>query len=213
MYVVVVFIMGILTGLIGYALAGSTSAVDTSIAHKRVRAEANLQSFTWYDGDQQRTVWLDPARVAEFGALPAEQSAVKLAFPDAKQLVNHQAQIRVWKLNGAMEPSAAMDVIKRMPADSKLSPVFHDVASTGGSKRALPGNVIVQFDPTWDKARIKRWLRDKDLQIVRKAIWGDNVYVIKTGVGFEALETANRLYESGEVVAASPDWWIEVERR
>ena len=29
----------------------------------------------------------------------------------------------------------------------------------------------------------------------------------------EALETANRLYESGDVVAAFPNWWQEVTTR
>jgi hypothetical protein len=37
--------------------------------------------------------------------------------------------------------------------------------------------------------------------------------VIKTGPGLIALETANSLYKSGEVVAAFPDWWEEVSPR
>jgi hypothetical protein len=48
---------------------------------------------------------------------------------------------------------------------------------------------------------------------VKKLEIGPNIYVIKTGPGLEALETANALYRSGEVKAAFPDWWQEVVPR
>jgi hypothetical protein len=51
------------------------------------------------------------------------------------------------------------------------------------------------------------------LEIVKKLEIGPNIYVIKTGTGLEALDTANALYKSGEVKAAFPDWWQEVATR
>jgi hypothetical protein len=51
------------------------------------------------------------------------------------------------------------------------------------------------------------------LEIVKKLEIGPNIYVIKTGLGLEALATANALYRSGEVKAAFPDWWQEVVTR
>jgi hypothetical protein len=79
--------------------------------------------------------------------------------------------------------------------------------------RALPGNIIVYLDPQWGEAAVRNWLSSHKLEIVKKLEIGPNIYVIKTGLGLEALDTANALYRSGEVKAAFPDWWQEVAIR
>jgi hypothetical protein len=79
--------------------------------------------------------------------------------------------------------------------------------------RALPGNIIVYLDPQWNEAAVNNWLNTRKLEIVKKLEIGPNIYVIKTGSGLEALETANALARSGEVKAAFPNWWEEVATR
>jgi hypothetical protein len=91
--------------------------------------------------------------------------------------------------------------------------VLHDSPSQSGRKRALPGNVIVTLNPAWDEAAVKTWAGSRRLEIVQKLEIGPNVFVIKTGPGLEALETANALYRSDGVIAAFPDWWEEVTTR
>ena len=60
---------------------------------------------------------------------------------------------------------------------------------------------------------MNNWAGKRKLEIVKKLEIGPNIYLIKTGPGLEALETANALYRSGEVKAALPDWWQEVATR
>lgn len=60
---------------------------------------------------------------------------------------------------------------------------------------------------------MKSWAGSRRLEIVQKLEIGPNVFVLKTGPGLEALETANALYRSGEVIAAFPDWWQEAVTR
>jgi len=79
--------------------------------------------------------------------------------------------------------------------------------------RALPGNIIITLDPVWDAATVTAWLQKRNMEVVKKLEIGPNIYVIKTGPGLEALETANTLYQSGEVKAAFPDWWQEVQAK
>ena len=79
--------------------------------------------------------------------------------------------------------------------------------------RLLPGNVIVHLNPAWNQGTIQNWLNAKKLVAVEQLEFGPNIFLIKTGAGLEALETANRIYESGEVVAAYPNWWVEMHKK
>jgi hypothetical protein len=93
------------------------------------------------------------------------------------------------------------------------SPVLHDGPTSTARMRALPGNIIVYLDPAWDGAAVNAWVSKHQLEIIKKLEIGPNIYLIKTGPGLEALNTANALYKSGEVVAAFPDWWKQVTTR
>ncbi|HEY5649161.1 MAG TPA: hypothetical protein VIU33_06650, partial [Nitrospiria bacterium] len=89
----------------------------------------------------------------------------------------------------------------------------HDGSTSGGRKRALPGNIIVYLDPAWDSPAVRQWVSERNLEIIQKLEIGPNIFVLKTGPGLEALELANTLYLTGEVVAAMPNWWKEVSTR
>lgn len=168
------------------------------------------QSYVWYDGDHEHTVWLNPQVVAEFNPGKAGQKAVAKADANAKELpLRHaQAGIRLWQMNNSGN-AAVTGMVTSNPA-GKYSPVFHDGPSSSAGMRALPGNVIIQLDPSWSSARANAWLKKRNMQVVKKLNVGSNIFVIKTNPGMEALDAANALYKSGEVKAAYPDWWQEV---
>jgi hypothetical protein len=122
-----------------------------------------------------------------------------------------QAAVRFWKLNDSS--SNAIRSLKTIHPQGKYSAVMHDGPSDRARMRALPGNIIVYLNPQWDEAKVNDWLASHKLEVVKKLEVGQNIYVIKTGPGMEALDTANALYRSGEVKAAFPDWWQEVATR
>jgi hypothetical protein len=80
----------------------------------------------------------------------------------------------------------------------------------GGSIRAIPGGMVVVFDPTSSTDRIDDWLREKKLKVKRVLPLGHNYVVVDSPAGLETLELANSLVETGEVVSAFPDWWEPV---
>jgi hypothetical protein len=171
------------------------------------------QVYVWYDGDREQQVWLNPQVVAEFNPGPQGESAMKSAHSGARVLPtkHNQAAVRLWQLDNTAE--TAIRSLKASHPQGKYSAVFHDGPASTGRMRALPGNIIVYLDPQWDGAAANNWLSARQLGIVKKLEIGPNIYVIKTGPGLEALETANALYRSGEVKAAFPDWWQEVATR
>ena len=182
---------------------------------KRAMNKSTLltQAYTWYDGDREQQVWLNPQVVAEFNPSPQGESSIKSANAAARIMPtkHRQAIVRFWKLSGTAD--TAIRNLKSIYPHGKYSAVLHDGPSSTGRMRALPGNIIIYLDMQWDEAAVSNWLSAHRLEIVKKLEIGPNIYVIKTGPGMEALETANSLYLSGEVKAAFPDWWQEVATR
>jgi len=187
-----------------YAM-GSKSALNKQLALQ--------QPYVWYDGDQKRTVWLNPRLVAEFGSNSKSQSALKMAYSSAEEIPARHGSIRLWRLANTVAAKAAIRNLKSSPANSTYSPVLHDGPSSSGRMRALPGNIIVHLDPSWGQDLIDGWLSQNKLEVVKKLNIGPNIFVIETAPGLAALELANRLHDAGEVVAAYPDWWKEVVTR
>jgi hypothetical protein len=103
-------------------------------------------------------------------------------------------------------------LVKELGAGSgraKLSPVLRDAPSPESPVRLLPGNVIVELDSTWSQEKVQDWATRHQVEILAHLPIGGNMVVVKTAPGLAALELANKLYRSGEVRAAFPDWWTE----
>ena len=170
------------------------------------------ETYTWHDGTRTHTVFLHPNTIAEFGVSANDNATpLKRAVP-AAQVLKRAGGAQLWRLGAGTNATAAIrDTLARQPT-ARVSPVFTDHAGAG-RMRALPGNVIVYLPPDWNDAAVQTWAQRQGVAIDRKMDIGKNAYVIKTAPGLPALETANRLHASGEVVRAFPDWWQETSTR
>jgi hypothetical protein len=172
-----------------------------------------LQSHVWYDGSQKRAVWLNPALVAEFYSDPSRSSLFQKRYPLAKARYNrHDTQI--WELPVQQYSNRLLNH-QKVPGSlfTVYSPVFFDAPGDSGHMRSLPGNVIIYLNPDWNEVRVNDWIASRGFEVLKKLEIKSNVFVLKTGPGLEALKLANALYESGEVIAAFPDWWQETVMR
>ena len=138
---------------------------------------ARAQQRYWYDGDQRRALWSDQAVVADFSARSAEKASV--LKPPA--LAKGEAALH--------------------------SPVFRDAKDGAGAQRALPGGVIVRVDPALSDEQRAALFARHGLLAVRELGEGTGAWLVRSPPGLPSLDLANRLYESGDFVAASPNWW------
>jgi hypothetical protein len=169
-------------------------------------------SYVWHDGDQKREVWLDSDLVAEFAPSASGEAGVKRVNPNAQAGPSPKG-IRLWRMMGAMNSDVVSRRANAETARGVFSPVLHDAATDKGAMRLLPGNVIVHLNPTWDTGTAYNWFKTRKLEVAEQLGYGANIFLIRTGPGLEALETANRIYESGDVVAAFPNWWVEMQKK
>ena len=103
----------------------SLNALAASRLPASARPEPQLtQSYVWYDGDREQTVWLNPQVVAEFNPGSNGVSAVRSADANAMQFpMKHTQQgIRLWQINNT--GGAAVRGLSSSNPTGKYSPVF-----------------------------------------------------------------------------------------
>jgi hypothetical protein len=155
----------------------------------------------YYDGGNKIAIVEDAGLMADFTRQSSARSVKKL-FPTLEKIDSGAGGPQVYKVQaGAM----------KMAADSgaKVAPVYRQ----GGRMMSLPGGVIVTFNPSWSDAQANQWAVAKGYEIQQKLNITGNWYIIKTAPGLDSLNTANAIQESGEVVSASPNWWVETAHR
>ena len=108
---------------------------------------------------------------------------------------------------GTREKSQVIRSSALSKADAtRQSPVFRDQAQGGGT-RALPGGVIVRFKAGSTEPQVAALVARHGLTVVRRIGDAGTSYLVDCPPGEASLALANRLFESGDFEAASPNWW------
>lgn len=199
-------------GLIMMSGMMQTVAADKTVKATNKKLTSSSQYF-WYDGKRKKTIWLNPNLIAEFDPKPASHRQSKNLASSASPVKIKQRGIKLWRLKTGTTSKSNMQQLRQQLPAAKISRVLHDGPSAATHKRALPGNIIVHLDPNWDQQQVMTWLNQHALQIEKPLNIGPNIFIVKTGPGLEALEKANEIYLTGEVVAAYPDWWQEIHKK
>ncbi len=79
-------------------------------------------------------------------------------------------------------------------------------APAGGQARTLPGGVLVRLKQPMAGDDARRTLAAKGLTPVRPIGDDTSMWLVEADPGLDSLQLANRLYESGDFAAASPNW-------
>ena len=195
-------IVGLSTPHISFAMSSATKTTANDPA--KAETEAKLQQYTWYDGDQKRSVWVNPELLAEFSdsTQTSEQSSTESS---SKKVNTAPTFVRFLTIKS--------DTTALKSTEKQQSPVLHSTASLSGAKKALPGNVIVQMKPDWTMDQIHTWFQQQNITAIKPLTFAPNAFLIQSNAGLESLNLANRLYETGDVVLASPNWWQERAKR
>lgn len=193
-----------------FAIAGTDTDNIANTSIRNTPTAQLQQSYTWYDGDIKREVWLNSQLMAEFNPTIAQKNRISAASVEMRIVDDNMGSVRFWRIDPQSTAKSTISLISTRIKSNPVSAVLHDGASTNSGMRALPGNIILYLNPDWDQATAERWLKQKNLQVISQRKLISNVFVIKSKPGLDSLLKANELYESGEVVAAFPNWWKEL---
>ncbi|MGE3925031.1 MAG: hypothetical protein AB7G13_19030 [Lautropia sp.] len=148
------------------------------------------------EGGGTRALWIDPNRIADFGAGGA---AVQPALrPPAPGELTDRA--RAGKRDDDRSAKSAADT--GSTAATTVSPVFLDA---GGRARALPGGVIVGFAASVSNDAAAGEFAAAGVTPLRRI--GDRMWLVESPPGLATLEIAERLNASGRFAFVQPNWW------
>lgn len=164
-----------------------------------------LAQAHYYDGKQARRVTLQPDLRAEFSRGDPRRTTLS-------------APAGAMALEGVGD--SLVRIVRMAPGSERLAgpsaagaAVYREGDSPAGRLMALPGGVMVKFKPDWSRARIEAWLAGRGLAIERQLAMQGSWFLIATPAGQASLDTANAIFETGEVLAASPNWWKQTVTR
>ena len=160
----------------------------------------------YYDGDRKVIISPRTDLAADFGsgrrsALSASPQGT--ATPTA---LAGDSSVRIYRVTAGSAAAAAAPVVD-------ASPVYTQGETSAGRLMALPGGVLVKFKPDWSRAQIYAWVAARGLTIGHALPIGTNWFRIDTAPGLTSLETANAIFETGEVLSASPNWWMQTRAK
>lgn len=161
-------------------------------------ARASDEAY-YHDGERRVALQLQADLVADFGA----RRATTLAASPLAQAprVAGDSTVRILRVGSGARDAAA--------AGTDRSPVFRQGGSAAGRLMALPGGVLVKFRPDWRRDQADQWLAAHGLPAARPLGLGAGWALVPTAPGLAALDTANRLHATGELLSASPNWWTQ----
>jgi hypothetical protein len=169
------------------------------------------QSLSFYDGAARRTLYVSNDVVAEFAPSEAGRTALLASSSEGSELDAGRGAVRLWRVRPMHD---AGTFTRNLSSDElRFSLVLHDGPSSKMPKLALPGGVVATFPAEWTREQVDAWLAVRKLSAERELVAHTNMFLVPTRPGVEALDVANRLYETGELVACTPNWWREASVR
>ena len=184
--------------------AGTTAAIPRDRAGDAAKLE---RSFEYHDGEATHTVWLSQDLVAELEPSPQGREALLAADAAAAEVSQGQRAVRIWRIAAPQGTDVLAESLSR--GELRFSPVLHDGPSPGLPMRALPGGVVATFPKSWNRGQIDAWLAQRKLKVQEAVVAEANVFLVATPPGLESLRIANQLHESGEIVSATPNFWMQ----
>lgn len=188
------------------------TAVAATLAVPCIAALAAGTSY-YYEGARKVEINLQGDLVADFSKNRSTAAAVAPAALGGASaaLVTGDSMVRIYRTPAVVARSA--EAIGQAPSAAGGSPVYAQGSTRAGRLMALPGGVLVKFKPEWSRAQIDAWLAARGLVAGHPLNFGVNWFLVQTAPGAASLAAANAIYESGEVLSASPNWWMQTSAK
>jgi hypothetical protein len=147
-----------------------------------------------------------PARMLAAKAAPTHvwhDAGVRRVL-ELESTIEADFSLRLGKDSGLLRPAG----VAPKSAAPLVSPVFRDDT---GQLRALPGGVLVVLRAPLTEADARALIARAGATPARAL--SPTLWIVEGPAGLGSLEMANRLHVSGLFSSASPNWWIERNKK
>ena len=172
------------------------------------------QKIYWYERGIKKYSWMATDEFALFLEKKKKieksfASRLNQHFPDALE-TKKNSFVRFLKTRsfvGKKRFMERLDKAQGLPGIHQISPVFYRSPSKKTDEQmVLSGEIIVQFPKSFTDTQIQAIEQVQGLKRLKLFDFTNNTFKYWVGHGLKSLNIANRLFESGKVKYAYPNW-------
>lgn len=158
---------------------------------------ANAQS--WYDGQQERRLYVDQLLRAQID-FPEAEASTRTA---SAQTQPGPARIRLVRDETREARRARTE--QAASSGAQLVPVYRDFPH--GPLRVASGGVLLRLPADWSLEQQAQWLAQENLAVINSPNASNGYWLVASPPGEASLALAAELFQQPEVISASPNWW------
>jgi subtilisin family serine protease len=137
-----------------------------------------------------------------------------LLQPLTKEMLLPSPQVTIAKTNGFVGEEKLRALLNRLQQSNLVEYANPFLVYKDGSKQGITDKFIVKLNQQSDRALLNQMVSDNGIQIVENYKYDNKVFIIQVpkNVGINALEMANKFYESGKFASAEPDFLLLLKK-
>jgi hypothetical protein len=175
-----------------------------------------FEKYVWYNGDKEESIFvaLDEAGIyPDNGSKKSNVDELVRSYGQEASIVRNYEYLVLIGFPERLNITTLEEKNNEFQrvTGNRAYPVFYQGPTKDTSPMVLTGEIIVQFKPDWDEARITQWSRDMGIEMKEKFSFSANTYLFNAGNGMRSLKLANQIYLSGQTMYAYPNWWKATE--
>ena len=175
----------------------------------------------WYERGVKKQAWMSTDEVAVFQPrgrqLKADENLLARQFHSEAVVTSKNEAVIFLKVPEPVGKDILMNRlanIRSLPNIRQACPVFYrNTTKTPDARMVLTGDIIVRFPSEFTESRILAIEEEYGLKRLKSFNFSPNAFLYRCGDPLESLDAANRLYESGQVKYAYPNWLRELEKK
>jgi subtilisin family serine protease len=132
----------------------------------------------------------------------------------SKEMMLPAPQVTIAKTNGNVGEEKLKALLKRLEQSNLVEYANPFLIYQDGNKQGITDRFIVKLRDALDVAVLNQMVADNNLQVTENYKYDNKVFIVKVPktAGYNALEMANKFYESGKFAAAEPDFLLLLKK-
>jgi len=137
-----------------------------------------------------------------------------LLQPLTREMLLPSPKVTVAKTNGNLGEEKLIALLKRLEQSNLVEYANPFLIFKDGSKQGITDRFIVKLRDVLDVPLLNQMVEDNSLQIVENYKYDKSVFIVKVpkSTGLNALQMANKFYESGKFSSAEPDFLLLLKK-
>lgn len=137
-----------------------------------------------------------------------------LLKPLSKEMLLPAPKVTIATFNGNVGEEKLTSLLKRLEQSNLVEYANPFLIFKDGSRQGITDKFMVKLHHISDRELLQLMIKDNNLELVEQYQYDNKLFIVKVpkNTGFNALQMANKFFESGKFAAAEPDFLLLLKK-